>query len=204
MAKSVQPKPKPAAAPYELNMDVLPQFDPGQRVGRAPSLTPQRATILFDYLRKGHSRNSACSAAGISVSIFGKWLRDAREPDAPEWKVAFAAEVAAADGKAEENILGVILDDIAAGGVESAKWWLERRRRFDYGARPHLTIEQTESPERDAELDDTIERAKSTAAIQREIVLMLNRQPDRSKWPAELRAEYERMVTPRSLMIEGR
>ncbi|MDX5931580.1 hypothetical protein [Acidiphilium acidophilum] len=195
-------KQKRTAAPYELNMDVVPPFDPGKRVGRAPALTPQRATILFDYLRRGHSRNSACAAAGISVSVFGKWIRDSREPDADEWKIAFAAEVAAADGKAEENILGVILDDISAGGVESAKWWLERRRREDYGVKTHL-INETVEAKPDPAFQAKIERAKDAASIQREIVLMLNREPDKAKWPPDLRAAYERMVNPKSLTIEG-
>ncbi|MDD2878449.1 MAG: hypothetical protein PHZ23_14620 [Acidiphilium sp.] len=52
-------------------------------------------------------------------------------------------------------------------------------------------------------IDGTIERAKDAAALQREIVLMLNREPDKAKWPPDLRAAYERMVNPKSLTIEG-
>jgi hypothetical protein len=52
-------------------------------------------------------------------------------------------------------------------------------------------------------IEGTIERAKDAAALQREIVLMLNREPDKSKWPPDLRAAYERMVNPKSLTIEG-
>ncbi|MDD2862422.1 MAG: hypothetical protein PHI71_15350 [Acidiphilium sp.] len=153
-------------------------------------------------IENGNSLQNACRLIGVSDSAFYNWMNWADEPDAVPALVEFKNKIEQAKVKIEEEMVSIVRKAAFSGEWRAAAFWLERRRAADWGSKQSLEVGQAQ-PKPDPRVDATIARAKDAASIQREIVLMLNREPDKSKWPPDLFAAYQAMVNPKSLTIEG-
>ncbi|MHB1302437.1 MAG: transposase [Acidiphilium sp.] len=174
-----------------------------KKSGPKPGYSNQAIVNAFvAAIEGGNSVANACRMIGVSDSAFYNWMNWADEPDAAPALIEFKRKVEAAQTKIEQKMLAKITEAAFNGEWRAAQFWLERRRPDDWGARQSIAVEQGK-PKPDAAMDARIAAASQAAKTQKEIVLMLNRQPDKSKWPPELFAAYQKMVNPKSIMIEG-
>lgn len=91
-------------------------------MARRPKQSPERIQAVLNALRVGNTRRASAAAAGVSHETFYRWMDD----------VTFSDAVTQAEAEAELRFLGQIAKH-AASSPQAAQWWLERRRRDDYG-----------------------------------------------------------------------
>ncbi len=121
----------------------------GPRCGGRPSKrTPQRVEAILGVLRSGGTIAAAAGAAEVSQATVYRWLRaDARFRDAVK-RAEAGAELrftttivdAAMGHPAEYDDAGQLIRPEVKSAWQAAAWWLERRRREDYGQRAVLTV----------------------------------------------------------------
>lgn len=118
-----------------VNPDKLPEIDTSERLNNptcAADLmliahakrTPENAQKILAYILDGLTPNIAAKAVGISDDTMRRWQKD---------DAAFAAQIDAARGMfAAEQSLNV-RKAAKKGDANSAKWFLERHHRDEYG-----------------------------------------------------------------------
>lgn len=92
--------------------------------------SPEIIKRIIDLLRAGNTRKTSSIAAGISEDTFARWL-------------ASNADFADAVKKAEEEAVArhvAIIAKAAERSWQASAWWLERRRREDYGKAEKLDV----------------------------------------------------------------
>lgn len=99
------------------------------RVGRHSKRSPEREQAILNALRVGNTRRASAAAAGVSKDLFYQWLQDSTFLDAVEH----------AEAEAELRFLGQVAKH-AATSPQAAQWWLERRRREEYGQRTGVEL----------------------------------------------------------------
>ena len=122
--------------------------DGPRRGGRPTKRTPERQALILRALRAGATIAAAAGHAEVSQATVYRWLRaDARFRDAVKRAEAgaelrFTTTIAdAAMGRpAEYDAEGVLIRPEVRPVWQAAAWWLERRRREDYGQRAVLTV----------------------------------------------------------------
>lgn len=182
-----------------MSTELTSKKKPGRKGGYS---NPRIVEAFVAAIENGNSIGNACRMIGVSDSSFYNWLNWAAEPDATPALIDFKTRIEAAQVKIEQGMVDIVRKAAFSGEWRAAAFWLERRRAADWGSKQSLEVGQAQ-PKPDPKVDATIQRAKDAAALQREIVLMLNREPDKSKWPPDLFAAYQAMVNPKSLTIEG-
>lgn len=100
--------------------------------GRPPGptkLTPEVRETIAKLVSEGVTRRAAAASVGIHEETLYAWLRSAASGDEPF--LSFSEALQKADAEAEARLTAQVL----RGGRDwtSAAWWLERRRRADYG-----------------------------------------------------------------------
>lgn len=102
--------------------------------GRPPKLTPKRAKIILDAVRKGNTRACAANLAGVHVGTLENWIHLGRAGE-PGY-VAFIEKLRLADGHIESTMVGVI-EHCATKTKDwrAANLWLERRKNKSWGER---------------------------------------------------------------------
>ncbi len=91
--------------------------------GAPTKFNKARADAICESLRNGNTRTCAAEANGISRETLRLWLAD---------NLAFLGEVEKAEADAEEA-MATVVKRAAVKNWCAAAWWLERRRRDDYG-----------------------------------------------------------------------
>ena len=94
-------------------------------------LSAKRIANIRTALCAGATRKAAAAAAGIGQSTFHYWMRSGAGDDATDLqrRLVVAVEVA----EAELRATATVNDAIGGGDWKAAAWWLERRRREDWG-----------------------------------------------------------------------
>ncbi|MBM4438690.1 MAG: helix-turn-helix domain-containing protein [Actinobacteria bacterium] len=98
--------------------------------GVHPKRTVRRRRALLEALCKGHSRNAAAAAAGLSKTTLYAWLHD--DP-------LLEPEMRKAEADAERMLVERITEAADNGVWQAAAWLLERKWPEDYGARTRVT-----------------------------------------------------------------
>jgi len=95
-------------------------------------LTPSVQKKIIDTIKIGATKTDAAAVAGVSRRVIYNWIKKGEEQSAGIYR-EFVDAMEMARGQGAAYLLGVIHDDIKSGGVDSAKWLLERTRPDDYG-----------------------------------------------------------------------
>jgi hypothetical protein len=99
-------------------------------MARRPKRSPEREQAVLNALRVGNTRRASAEAAGVSHTLFYTWLEDG----------TFLDSVTKAEAEAELRFLGQVAKHAVTSPM-AAQWWLEKRRREDYG--PKTAVELT-------------------------------------------------------------
>lgn len=92
-----------------------------KRASGATKFTPDTLTVLYNSLRRGNFRVTACKQANLTPRQFSVWMKDPR----PEY-VEFQKTVIEIEAEVESRAVNKILE----AGEKDAKWyafWLERK-----------------------------------------------------------------------------
>jgi hypothetical protein len=96
-------------------------------------LSAKRIANIRTALCAGATRKAAAAAAGIGQSTFHYWMRSGAGDDATDLQRRLVVAVEVAEGEAELRATATVDDAIGSGDWKAAAWWLERRRREDWG-----------------------------------------------------------------------
>ncbi len=118
------------------------------RGGRPTKRTSARVAIIIEVLRSGGTIAAAAGRAEVSPRQVYRWMaadvafRHAIEKAAGDAEVRFTTSVSdAAMGRpAEYDAEGVLIRPEVKPVWQAAAWWLERRRREDYGLRVGVSV----------------------------------------------------------------
>ena len=90
--------------------------------------TPETLQAICDSLRQGCTRRAACASADLNFQILYDWMRaDEHVLD------AIVRAEQEAERKATVRVTSAFEDKDTRVATQNAQWWLERRRRQDYG-----------------------------------------------------------------------
>ncbi len=90
--------------------------------------TPETLQAICDALEAGCTRRAAAWTAGISHDCFYQWI--ASDSDAAD---AISRAEAKSEAVATRRVTSAFTDGDSRVATQNAQWWLERRRRADYG-----------------------------------------------------------------------
>lgn len=120
--------------------------------GRPSKLTPKRIGRILRAIVKGNTYRASAAAGGISVEALLDWRQrgeaeEKRLADNPRRKplrleapyLHFLRAFTRAESAAEERAQGSIQDAFDKDW-RAAGWWLERRRKTEYGPPPRESI----------------------------------------------------------------
>lgn len=94
--------------------------------------TPERFAGILACLRAGNTRRQAAAFVEISPETFYRWL-----DEEPGWR----EQVEKAEAEHEARMLDKVVKAAVSGEAwQAAAWWLERRRREDYGRRENVEL----------------------------------------------------------------
>ena len=102
-----------------------------------PTLRYGKRAAVLEALRQGNTRRAACQAVSISPDTLYRWMAEERT-------------LSDAVQKAESEAEFEAIKHVKAAFSESwqaAAWWLERRRRDDFGRNEKLTVIQQAAKE---------------------------------------------------------
>ena len=100
-------------------------------MARPTKLTPAAEKVILDALRAGATKTAAFEAAGIHRSKISVYLRGF---------ATFRDAVTQAEAQAEVYMVVKLRQAVDAGSVTALTFWLERRRRDDWGRRVTLDL----------------------------------------------------------------
>ena len=184
---------------YSIALRTAEAF-PVQGQGRQLTIVkyPHKRDIILNCIKEGLSDSAACAKAGVSLRSFQKWMETAEvgededlvlfaydvEMARTEWegKCVKAVEEAITHGRertktvVEKDANGAVTKSITTVehsgiDVETAKWWLERRRSDEYGKSfagddprfgAPINIQINVVPHEAKNLDDVMKEAKKT------------------------------------------
>ena len=121
---------------------------------RRTKLTSQRMLVIEKSLRAGSTRKVAAAVVGVGESTFYDWMRAGASDEGSKLARQLVVVVEAAEGEAELRA-AAINKAIDKGDWKAAAWWLERRRRQDWGRPqpiPAAQPDQEKTPQTFAEL----------------------------------------------------
>jgi hypothetical protein len=90
---------------------------------------------ILPFLQRGFSINSACNAAGIPQSTIADYIKKDEE---------FSVKIEVASRTMEIASRNNIALALQGGSVETAKWYLERKRKDEFGLGPANTKSKCE------------------------------------------------------------
>jgi hypothetical protein len=97
-------------------------------MARPTKLTPEITLGISESLRRGMTITGACQREGISRETYYNWLEESPE---------FFDTIKRSESEAEElftdTIISAATDPSFGCTWQAAAWWLERRRKADYG-----------------------------------------------------------------------
>ena len=119
-----------------------------RRGGRPTKRTPERQALILRALRAGATIAAAAGHAEVSQATVYRWLgADARFRDAvkraeagAELRFTTTIADAAMGHPAEYDDAGQLIRPEVKSAWQAAAWWLERRRREDYGQRVGVSV----------------------------------------------------------------
>lgn len=96
------------------------------KLGAKCKLNTDLQDEICSYLRNGMVRKSAVARAGIAESTFYEWMKKGKKAKKGKFRDFYDA-ILIAEGEASANFESIVIEAVAGGDVESAKWWLRRR-----------------------------------------------------------------------------
>jgi hypothetical protein len=129
-------------------------------MARRTKHTTERAETIVKALRDGNTRQTACRLAGVDLHTLARWM--ARF-------ASFASAIEKAEAEAEGANVANIRREADGGTWQASAWWLERRRRDDWGKIDRVEVEVRRAAERiaaqtGADPDWLVNRAREIAA----------------------------------------
>lgn len=123
---------------------------PKRRGGQPAKRTPERAEIILNALRTGCTRRAAAMMADTTAQSLARWMaanvtmrHSVLRAEAHAEVRATATVMDAAFGRpAQYDDLNRLIRPPVPADPKYATWWLERRRRADYGANVTVDIRQ--------------------------------------------------------------
>lgn len=103
-----------------------------QKLGRPSKLTPNTVTKLVAAFHKGYNDDEATAYAVISRNSFYRWYREDAD---------FRDKIDQAKMQPNLHAKELVIDAIEGGDVNSAKWWLERKAKAEFGTRSEIALE---------------------------------------------------------------
>ncbi len=132
-------------------------------LGRPTKLVPSTVTKLTAAFNKGFTDEEACFYSGVSRNSFYRWYREDTD---------FRDKIDQAKLQPNLHAKELVIDAIEGGDVNSAKWWLERKAKAEFGIRSELALEGTLSiPDPEAALaylDELIEWRQQNRSLRRQ------------------------------------
>lgn len=99
-------------------MTTPPAIEPRRTGGRRSKLTPETHEAIVKAVRAGATFEGAAGAAGVDESTLYRWLREAEQEDAPDWKFQFHHDLYRARAEVEVRIVAASVMKSAIGGYE--------------------------------------------------------------------------------------
>ena len=90
--------------------------------------TEQIIGIILEALQNGCTRSAAAEGAGVARRTFYDWL-----DRSVQFTLAVTQAEAEAEQKATRRVTSAFEDSDSRVATQNAQWWLERRRRDDFG-----------------------------------------------------------------------
>lgn len=100
-------------------------------MARPSKRTPEREQVILNALRLGNTRTAAAAYAEVDRVNLWRWIED---------DATFRNAVEKAEADAEARFVGQIVKAAHDGTWTAAAWWLERRRRADYGKQERVEV----------------------------------------------------------------
>lgn len=99
-------------------------------MARPTKKSPERVQALLAALRLGSTRTNAVESAELSLDTFARWMADDAE---------FRGQVTKAEADAELRYVGQVAKH-ATRSPQAAQWWLEHRRRAEWGQKTAIEL----------------------------------------------------------------
>lgn len=113
---------------------------PKRKPGRQSKLTPEVVEAICNSIKLGNYAKVACASAGISESVYYKWLDEAKEPGASKELVEFMESIERAEAEAEAIKVAQVAK-AAQKTWQAAAWFLERKHGERWGRNDRLRQE---------------------------------------------------------------
>lgn len=108
--------------------------------GAKSKLTPETVEKIAASIRAGNYAKVACASAGISESVYYKWLDEAKAPGASKELLEFMELVERAEAEAEAIKVAQVAK-AATKTWQAAAWFLERKHGERWGRNDKLRQE---------------------------------------------------------------
>lgn len=100
-----------------------------RRCGTGVVARPSKKRVLVEEailkaLRNGATRTASAEAVGVHRGTLTTWIE--RDP-------AFRSRIEQAEAECELIMTAYVAKAVKEGDIATTRWWLERRRRDDYG-----------------------------------------------------------------------
>lgn len=92
--------------------------------------TPDTVERICQFLKAGNTRKTSAIASGISEETFYTWMRD---------KLEFSESIKRAEEEAVARNVAII-NKAGQTNWQASAWWLERRRKEDFGRQDRMDI----------------------------------------------------------------
>jgi hypothetical protein len=131
--------------------------------GRPTKLGPKVVTKLIAAFHKGYNDDEATAYAVVSRNSYYRWYRENAD---------FRDKIDQAKLQPNLHAKELVIDAIEGGDVNSAKWWLERKAKAEFGTRSEVVLEGSlviPDPEAAlADLDELIEWRQQNRSLRRQ------------------------------------
>ena len=98
--------------------------------GRKCTYSLEKADLIIKYLEAGNTKKASYEALGIDATTFYRWVEKYEN---------FANRIKEAEARAEIRNVAII-NKAAQTSWQASAWWLERRRKEDYGKKEQLDV----------------------------------------------------------------
>lgn len=131
--------------------------------GRPTKLGPKVVTKLVAAFHKGYNDDEACFYAVISRNSYYRWYREDAD---------FRYKIDQAKLQPNLHAKELVIDAIEGGDIASARWWLERKAKSEFGTRSEVALEGslviTDPEAALADLDELIEWRQQNRSLRRQ------------------------------------